>query len=149
GYRAFGFPAGGFDPLIRRGELFAGAAAVRTHPELHGYFKRHRPKPNQCFANCQTFVVFDDAGLATYYEGYSGEPGGVLLFLHAWLVVGGVVFDPTMEAVIRRAERRGGPDHAPLSRRAYFGVPFPRKAVDVQMRTGYHAPLLGSLPGII
>jgi hypothetical protein len=126
--------------LLQKGEFFVGAAAVKADPVVHAHVRRYRPKPKECFFNGQLFVVFDDTGHATYYEGFVTDVIGGLVH-HGWLVVNGVVIDPTIEAAVRRAKRLGAVCHPP-SDRQYYGVPFTRLDVAKAMAVGVCYPML-------
>lgn len=140
-------PTDPYGVLLGRGEFFAGATAVRSNPTVHAHYKRYRAKAKQCFYNCQWFVVCDHADLATYYEGYVTGPARTLIH-HAWLVVGGMVLDPTLEATARLA-RKHGAEYPPAVTRKYFGVPFTKLDAAVNMTKDYCGPLLEDLTGIV
>jgi hypothetical protein len=126
--------------ILQKGEFFAGAAAVKTDPVVHAHVRRHRPKPKECFYNGQLFVVFDSTNHATYYEGFVTSVIGGLVH-HGWLVVNGVVIDPTIEAAVRKAKKLGVVCHPPAARQ-YFGMPFTRLDVAKQMAGGVCDPML-------
>ncbi len=81
--------------------MFYGATPVKKNDTIRAGFKGRRPQPEQCFYNAQMFVLNDETEYTAYYEGYvtSGVRG--VLIHHAWLVAGGVVYDPTLEAAGR------------------------------------------------
>src|SRR5581483_7268137 len=106
----------------------------------HAHIRRYRPKPKECFYNGQLFVVFDSTGHATYYEGFVTDVIGGLIH-HGWLVVNGVVIDPTIEAAVRKAKRLGVVCHPPTARQ-YYGVPFTRLDVARRVVGGVCYPML-------
>jgi hypothetical protein len=126
--------------LLEKGALFVDVAAVKTDPVVHAYVRRFRPKPKECFYNGQWFVVFDETDHATYYEGFVSDGSGRLIH-HGWLVVNGVVIDPTLEAAVRKAKRMGIDLDPPATRR-YYGVPFTKLEVAKSMASGVCCPRL-------
>jgi hypothetical protein len=126
--------------LLKTGEFFVGAAAVKSDPVVHVHVRRYRPKPKECFYNCQKFVILDGTDHATYYEGFVTDVAGRLTH-HGWLVVNGVVIDPTLEAAVRRA-KRWGINFDPPNVRQYYGVPFAMLDVAKRMAGGVCHPML-------
>lgn len=122
------------------GVFFAGSKASTDDPIIHAHVRRYRPKPKECFYNCQQFVLDDRTSHAAYHEGFVTSLPGIFVH-HAWLVVGGTVFDPTLEAADRVLTRRQRNSERP-SARQYFGVPFPIREVAEGVLSGVWGPLL-------
>lgn len=129
--------------LLKYGEFFVDVAAVKTDPVVHAHVRRYRPKPKECFYNCQKFVVLDGTDHATYYEGFVTDVAGRLTH-HGWLVVNGVVIDPTLEAAVRKA-KRWGINFDPPTARQYYGVPFTAFDAMLKMADGICRPLLDGM----
>lgn len=90
--------------------------ATRTPGDLsrlQSLRKQIRPQIKQCFANCQGAVLSLDEGV-TYCEGYVSS---VIPIFHAWLMVDGELWDPTLELVLGNAPT------------VYFGSAFPLNIV--------------------
>jgi hypothetical protein len=137
-----------FLPLQEFGVYFDRVQPVREDDVLKSYFRRRRAVAKECYSNCQEFILCDEAGHATYYEGYvQSGPDGRFIVHHAWLVVAGVVFDPTAEAADRKLRRmRFGADRY----RVYFGLPFTQQHVAVHVcEHDMYSPLMGPVPSTI
>lgn len=92
--------------------------------------------------NCQGFVTSNSTDHATYFEGFVSSSGGALVH-HGWLVVGGKVYDPTLElsAPLVSLFRES------VAERGYFGVEFSTADVIRNFREREGKPFL-MLPGI-
>jgi hypothetical protein len=84
--------------------------------------------PKLCHYNCMRLLCEDHEKRLTYCEGHVYN--GKLQVLHAWLIIGGKVADPTIDNVkCKRAHDRNCKEHGwsvePEGLREYFGVEIP------------------------
>jgi len=117
------------DWLLQHGKQMA-PPSQRTPAEMNRLrrLRKHvRPKLKQCFANCQSALLSIDDNL-TYCEGYVLS---VIPIYHAWLILDGTLWDPTLELL---------PGHQPTT---YFGATFPFTVVESMMcARNTYGPLL-------
>ena len=122
-WNAAGYPCPAFQFVLRNGQPYEG---VREGPR--------RMTPKLCFSNA--FEVCEEhereGHAVRYVEGYIARRStNGFLFLHAWALIDGVPYDPTL---------RGNADAS------YFGVEFDFLKVRRQLvRTGYYGLLDGPI----
>lgn len=84
--------------LVAQGTEFQQFAPSNTNPVTNAWRKKKRPKAKQCFYNALMFCL--EHPEAEYWEG-KAHASPPLSVDHAWVVLGGKVFDFTWERIER------------------------------------------------
>lgn len=120
---------------------FGHAHPVASDPVLSRHYRANPPVPQGCYHNCQGFLATSRHDYADYFEGFVASSGGCLVH-HGWLVVHGIVFDPTLELAAPTLAEHG----LHLERRGYFGIAFPPGEVLENFLSREGKPFLTYLP---
>ncbi|MBX7102585.1 MAG: hypothetical protein K1X57_00790 [Gemmataceae bacterium] len=123
---------------LLNGKEFVNFGLIADCPRLVKHFAKHRAKAKECFCNCQGAVALVGRD-ATYYEGVVATDltqGKVdTLAHHGWIVVDGMVYDPTLERAAKQFGIKLGP-------RRYFGVALSFKMVTANVVENNARPFL-------
>jgi hypothetical protein len=98
---------------------FGEVRPVESDSVLSAYYQTAPAVFQGCFHNCQRLIATTSTDHAVYFEGFVASKGGLLVH-HGWLVVDGIVFDPTLEVAAPILSQNG----LKVDSRGYFGVPF-------------------------
>ena len=115
-YRNLGHPNLLYEYVLRQGKEFTGFEP----------FPDELMEPNECFYNSTHWVWINQGNFdkVEYVEGFVVRESLGMLIHHAWVVVDGVPYEPTLR------------DNSDCT---YYGVAFdPDKVVEEVQRTGYY-----------
>jgi hypothetical protein len=85
-----------YKKLLNKGMFFSRSEKITSNPDVKTFLANNKPQPKECFYNCQMFILYHSDSGAQYFEGYYAS--GTWVVQHAWLVIEGKVFDPTLDS---------------------------------------------------